>query len=47
MQTPPSGSSYNESYLVCYEQTPYDAELTFNTYSQLSSKGYKAISKFN
>ncbi len=46
-ETPPSGSSYSEPYLVCYEQSPYDADLTFHTYSQLSGKGYKAISKFN
>lgn len=45
--TPPAGSDETEPYLVCYEQTPYDAELTFHTYAQLERRGYKAISKFN
>ncbi len=46
-ETPSSSSGYTEPYLVCYEQSPYDADLTFHTYSQLNGLGYKAISKFN
>lgn len=45
--TPPSNAMYQEPYLVCYEQTPYKAAITFHKYSSLSSGGYKAISKFN
>lgn len=44
--TPPSGSSYNEPYVVAYEQTPNYAQLTFHTYRQLTNGGYKPISKF-
>lgn len=45
-ETPPSGSDYNTSYVVCYEQTPYQAQLTFWTYDQLSKNNYIPISKF-
>jgi len=45
-EIPPSGSGYTTSYVVCYEQTPYQAQLTFWTYTALSSKGYIPILKF-
>ena len=45
-EVPPSGSGYDESYVVCYEQTPYNAQLTFHTYTQLSQGGYIPFSKF-
>lgn len=43
---PPSGSSITTSYVTCYEQTPYNAQLTFLTYNQLSAESFKAISNF-
>lgn len=43
--TPPSGSSYTESYVSAYEQTPNIAQLTFHTYRQMSNAGYKPITK--
>lgn len=45
-ETPPSGSSYDEPYVVCYEQTPPQAILSFWTYDQLSSDDYIPISNF-
>lgn len=45
-EVPPSGSSMTTSYVVCYEQTLYNAQLSFWTYAQLSSGSYKPISKF-
>lgn len=45
-EVPPAGSSMTTSYVVCYEQTPYNAQLSFWTYAQLSSGSYKPISKF-
>lgn len=45
-EVPPSGSDIKTSYVTCYEQTPYNAQLTFWTYTQLSNDGYKAISNF-
>lgn len=45
-ETPPSGSQYDTSYITCYEQTPYNAQLTFWTYDKLEEQGYKPISKF-
>ncbi len=45
-EVPPTGSSITTSYVTCYEQTPYNAQLTFWTYNQLSNNSYKAISKF-
>ena len=45
-EVPPTGSSMTTSYVTCYEQTPYNAQLTFWTYDQLSNKSYKAISNF-
>lgn len=44
---PSENVSYNEPYVDCHEQTPYLAQLTFDTYSQMQANGYKAISKFN
>ncbi len=43
---PPTGSPITTSYTSCYEQTPYNAKLTFWTYAQLQSGEYKPISKF-
>lgn len=45
-EVPPSGSDIKTSYVTCYEQTPFNAQLTFWTYTQLSNDGYKAISNF-
>ena len=40
------GKHVADKYVTCYEQTPYNAPLTFWTYNQLSNNSYKAISKF-
>ena len=45
-EVPPSGSGYDEPYVVCYEQMLYNAQLTFHTYAQLSQGEYIPFSKF-
>lgn len=40
-EVPPTGSGMTTSYVTCYEQTPYNAQLTFWTYDQLSNKSTK------
>lgn len=45
-EVPPSGSSFTESYVCCYEQTPPYAQDTFRTYAELEKNGYVPFSKF-
>ena len=45
-ETPPSGASHTISFVTCYEQKPYGAQLTFWTYDKLRTNGYKPISIF-
>jgi len=45
--SPPSGSSKDEAYCVCYEQTPIIASYSFWTYTELENEGYVGVSYFD